>query len=228
MFAMPFLRADLARPWLPELLATDASQDYGFGLSTCHCTPDFARSVARLAVQPGAYVEVGIHDSATAKRPKIGKPHHIGVHMSRFRTKLSVKAKYFAHSGALEAAGVSLMLRWLLRSPAKHGHRVAALVDAQAVLGAAAKGRSSSPTLRYELRRIAALCLAGGWSMHYTYVPSAFNPADAPSRGKALSGAPLKGVRKKRKTRALTPVERQCRDLLRRKRKVAAYRNECM
>ena len=31
--------------------------------------------------------------------------------------------------------GVSVMLRWLLRSPSKHGRRCAALVDARAVLG---------------------------------------------------------------------------------------------
>ena len=104
--------------------------------------------------------------------------------MSSFRTLLSVKARYAAHSGALEAAGVTILLRWLLRSPSRHGRRVSALVDAQAVIGAITKGRSSAPTLRLEVQRIAALTIAGDFLMRYIYVPSRCNPADAPSRGK--------------------------------------------
>jgi hypothetical protein len=103
--------------------------------------------------------------------------------MSRFRTILSVRKQHGARAGALEAAGVTLMLRWLLRTPTKHGTRVAALVDAQAVIGALLKGRSSAPTLRCEVRRIAALTFAGDFWPRYVYVPTSCNPADAPSRG---------------------------------------------
>ena len=147
--------------------------------------------------------------------------------MKKFRTILSLKAKYKAHSGALEAAGVSIMLRWLLRSPEKHNARVCALVDAQAVIGALAKGRSSAPTLRHELQRIAALSLAGGWCMRYVYVPSAFNPADAPSRNRVIdargAGGPLQGVRKKLKPSPSTPTERAHRDWLKSLRKCRMY-----
>ena len=61
--------------------------------------------------------------------------------------------------------------------------RLVLLVDAQAVLFACAKGRSSAPTLRFELGRIAALSLAGNGLVRFIYVPSEYNPADAPSRG---------------------------------------------
>ena len=57
------------------------------------------------------------------------------------------------------------------------------LVDAQAVLHAAAKGRLSGPTLRGEISSIGALCLAGGLLVRYLYVPSEHNPADARSCG---------------------------------------------
>ena len=117
------------------------------------------------------------------------------------------------------------MLRWLLRTPAKHSCRIAALIDAKAVLGAVCKGRSSAPTLRCELRRIAALSLAGDWFLNYVYVPSAYNPADAPSRGKTLQGASLRGVRKKVKPVALSPAEKAYRDLKIGFQKTAAYRN---
>ena len=84
---------------------------------------------------------------------------------------------------ALEAGGVRLGLRWWLRSAKRHNQRVVMLVDAQAVMGAVCKGRSSSLSLRKEVMRIAALQLAGNLHLHLVYVPSEDNPADAPSRG---------------------------------------------
>ena len=116
------------------------------------------------------------------------------------------------------------MLRWLLRSPGKHGTHVTALIDAQAVLGAVSKGGSSAPTLRREVRRIGALSLAGGWCLRYVYVPSAFNPADAPSRGKNLSGTPLQGPRKKTKPNVLSAEDKIYRDWKRGFRKLRAFR----
>jgi len=220
----PCLEADLARPWLNEVVASDASPVFGFGVSSYKCSAGFARSVGRLSVQPGAYAEVDLDIPGAAKRPKLGTPHRIGVHMAQFKAVLSLRAQYKAHSGSLEAAGVSVMLRWLLRTPAKHSSRVAAMIDAKAVLGAVCKGRSSAPTLRLELRRIAALSLAGDWYLNYVYVPSAYNPADAPSRGKSCSGASLRGVRKKAKPLALTVAQRRHRDWCKMFRKTAAYR----
>ena len=57
------------------------------------------------------------------------------------------------------------------------------LVDAQAVLGAAAKGRSSSRCLARDIARIGALAMAGDLLLKLVYIPSEDNPADAPSRG---------------------------------------------
>ena len=57
------------------------------------------------------------------------------------------------------------------------------MIDAQAVLGAVAKGRSSAPTVRRGVMRVAALLLAGDVHAYYGYVPSEENPADTPSRG---------------------------------------------
>ena len=96
---------------------------------------------------------------------------------------LSLRAKHLAYSGAAEAAGVTSMLRWLTRPAHKHGSRIAALVDAQAVLGAVSRGRSSAPTLRGEVARIGAINVAADLLMRYAYIPSKANPADGPSRG---------------------------------------------
>lgn len=148
IFLVPCLEADLARPWLGDVLASDASSAYGFGLCGFSCHPRFARSVGQLAARPGAFAQLDPDCGEDVVLPKAGVPHRLGLRMSRFRTILSVRKQHQVHSGALEASAVTLILRWLLRSPGKHGKRVAALVDAQAVIGALAKGRSSAPTLR--------------------------------------------------------------------------------
>ena len=57
------------------------------------------------------------------------------------------------------------------------------LVDAKAVLAAAAKGRASAPTFTHQVRKLAALAVAGDLLLKYIYIPSEDNPADAPSRG---------------------------------------------
>ena len=86
-----------------------------------------------------------------------------------------------------------LMVRWLLRSVANQSKRITVLVDAKAVLGAAAKGRSSARALQSGIRKLAALQLGGDVLLRLVYVPSEDNPADAPSRGRRLRG----GVRKR-------------------------------
>ena len=71
----------------------------------------------------------------------------------------------------------------MLRAPRHFNHRLIVLVDSKVVVGAAAKGRSSSAPLNRLLRRLAALCFADWLVLHIVLIPTAHNPADAPSRG---------------------------------------------
>jgi hypothetical protein len=103
---------------------------------------------------------------------------------SRFNTLISCRARHQGHPGVLEAHAVKLAIEWCARSCDRLGHRIVLLVDAKAVLGAVAKGRSSAKTIKRIIARIGALCLATDTSLHLLYVPSEHNPADAPSRGK--------------------------------------------
>ena len=155
----PFWEADLTRPWLPLITATDAAPEFGFGVCYAPCSEDKARSLGRLAAKGGDYVRLNRDGDSEdeEERPRLGTPHKLGLSKSDFTTVVSARAQYQAHSGALETTAVVLLLRWLLRSPGKHAHRVVALVDAQAVLGAAAKGRTSALTIKREIRKVAAL-----------------------------------------------------------------------
>ena len=87
-----------------------------------------------------------------------------------------------------------LLVRWLLRSVARHSCRVVILLDAKAVLGAASKGRSSSPPFLRGCGRLASLVLAGDLLLRLVYVPSEDMPADAPSRGRRLRGRAIRSA----------------------------------
>jgi hypothetical protein len=178
-----YFEADLTRAWLPMIPATDASSAFGFGLSVASVTAEEARRVGITAAKQGFYVRPGAAADDEPEVVRKGRLLRLSVKRSQFRTILSVRARYAAHSGALEAAGVTMMVRWLARSLGNHSTRVAALVDAQSVLGAVARGRSSAPTLGAEIARIGAITVAADFLMRYAYVPSESNPADGPSRG---------------------------------------------
>ena len=116
----------------------------------------------------------------------MGDPIRLPYWKVDFRTVLSQQKSYEGHSGAVEAVALVLGVRWQLRSKARFAKRLVLLVDAQAVLFAAAKGRSSAPSLRFEMSTLAALALVGDLLIKYIYIPSEYNPADAPSRGITL------------------------------------------
>ena len=208
----PLMEADLSRPWLPLLTATDASDAFGFGACVCPVSAATAKSVGRHAEKRGDYVRLRRDGGPTdeAARPRIGTPHVLGLSKSDFRTVLSVRAKEQAHSGLLEATGLVLLVEWLLRSVARRSCRVPVLVDAKTVLCAAAKGRSSSPGLLRILRRLAALVFAGDLLLRLVYVPSEDNPADAPSRGVVRRAARPGGGLRRGDALAASRLEAAC------------------
>jgi len=86
------------------------------------------------------------------------------------------------HINALELRAALLALHWAVSSPSSLCRRVYLLLDSAVAFFSLWKGRSSSPSLLLILRKISALLLAGGLSLLPGSVPSAVNPADAPSR----------------------------------------------
>ena len=78
---------------------------------------------------------------------------------------------------------MGLALRWISRAPRRHARRTLLLVDARAVLWAAAKECSSAPAVRSGIMRVTALALAGDLHLHSACVSSEDNPDDPPSPG---------------------------------------------
>ena len=152
---LPLIDADLTRPWADIIVASDASPSYGFGVSVAPASVEVCRAFSRTAARKGAFARLdrdGHYPDEEPEKPRKGQVCPLPICKAAFATVVSSPAVHAAHAGALEAGGVRLALRWFLRSEKRHGRRLVMLVDAQAVLGAVAKGRSSSPSLRESQR----------------------------------------------------------------------------
>lgn len=179
----PLLTASLDRLPLNLLVATDACPDYGFGVSACRCTNSEAARVCRMAEKRGDFVRLTTSPEDPVELGRKGNPRRLNVSQRDFRTKLSCRARWKAHSGVLEMHGYLLGLKWAVRDRKKHHRKLPFLVDAKAVVGAAAKGRSSAHAFLNVLRSVGAHVLAADVLPRIVYIPSESNPADHPSRG---------------------------------------------
>ena len=75
------------------------------------------------------------------------------------------------------------MSKWFARARRNHHKRLAVLVDAKAIIGAVAKGRTNAPGLRGVVRALGAYQMASDVLLRLIYIPTDHNPADLPSRG---------------------------------------------
>ncbi len=100
----------------------------------------------------------------------------------RWSTIISFPWRLDEHINALELRAVILAFRWILSHPSSASKRVMLIVDSAVVYYVLRKGRSSSSPLLAVYRRLSSLLLASGLNVTPVWVPSAANPADAPSR----------------------------------------------
>lgn len=166
------------------ILASDASPVYGFGASVCACTQEDAAKLGGLSERRGDFVRLRRVPGDEAAKDRLGSPHLFSLRKSDFTDVLSIRARIREHSGIMEMRALLISVRWALRSCWRQNAQIVVLVDAKVVIGAASKGRSSSPPLLYVLRQLSGLLFASGVHLRLVYVPSEDNPSDAPSRGK--------------------------------------------
>mmetsp|Transcript_179202 Transcript_179202/g.568670 ORF Transcript_179202/g.568670 Transcript_179202/m.568670 type:complete len:1089 (-) Transcript_179202:910-4176(-) len=163
---------DLCRPWWSFLPVTDASAAFGFGYCQAPVSPELSRAAAAHAGRLGHHFRLEGTPGGQPEKPRSGPGLRLPLRPRQFRVVFGARARYTAHSGALEAHGVVLALRRILRTGRFHAHRGAFLVDAQFVRAALQKGRSSAPTLRLAVAQAGALCLAGDLRLRFGYLPS--------------------------------------------------------
>lgn len=111
-------------------------------------------------------------------------PDYIAAFKSwKFKTAIATPWKLgSAHINLLETEAFLLAVRHMRRSLATRSSRVAAFIENTAVLGALAKGRSSSSALNRGCRHVIAAGILADVRFDYHWVQSELNPVDLPSR----------------------------------------------
>ena len=105
----------------------------------------------------------------------------------RWKIAVANRWNFGAHINVLELYAEAIGMSWVLRKGTPRvGRRVILLQDSQVAVYAGTKGRCSSLPLVRPLRRTAALLLAGNLHVDRLWIPSKANPADGPSRGRAV------------------------------------------
>lgn len=89
------------------------------------------------------------------------------------------------HINILELRRLILNVRYLAKKRRRRC-RVLIGLDSRVVLGAASKGRSSSRSLNFHLRRLAIVTTTHEIALVLFWLPAWGNPADAPSRFASL------------------------------------------
>jgi hypothetical protein len=174
---------DLTSEVSHEIIATDASTTFGLGVSHAHVDEQTAESLLSYDDGRGDYVTVGLPDDEKTPRARIGVARELPVNREDFADVLMIPWPHEERPEVVELRAYIAGLRWLLRSVKHIGKRQIFLLDSRVVLGAARKGRSASPALIYLMKKLSALLMLSGTLPHCLYIPTEFNPADAPSRG---------------------------------------------
>ena len=179
-----FGTVNMRLPFLPLIGATDASTVFGLGGTVARLETDQVRDIAHMACKRGGHTTLSDGpELSDALLARLGKRHHLGLELRDFDVIFSVRITEPGHINLEEARALVLYVKWVLRRKERFCHRVVVLVDSKVVIGAATKGRSSSQPLNAILRRLAALCFAGGLVLHCVFISTSHNPGDWPSRG---------------------------------------------
>ena len=171
--------ADNERLWLGSRAVSDAErQAWTYALNS-----NADELVARMLLTRQTFRGGELRLLTGPCRGQAGPPQHIDPRMWGWQSIISCRWKASPeHINVLECRALGLALRWRARAAKQLGKHFIHLVDSQVVLGATAKGRSSSFRLRHILMRNAAVQLGGFLRPVLGYCRSHTNPADRPSR----------------------------------------------
>jgi len=188
---LPLLHTNLRAPFHSTVYATDAST-LAAGVCATPFTDTLASAMWRLSrnarfslldVQRVLQLEGADLDTHSRSHLlDLSISLEQSIREARWRTIIASRWRHGQHINALELHAVLLALRHHLSSPGCLSTRLMCLVDSAVAFYVLWKGRTSSPSLSSVTRQIHATSLASGVTLHAVWIPSAWNPADAPSR----------------------------------------------
>jgi hypothetical protein len=202
---LPLLTASLRAPLFHRAVATDASE-LAAGVVSTPLTPALtpllwplcaSRRIAYAQCQLNSDSDANplrhLHLLPTAAADQLRAEDagfqrcYDAVADARWSTVLSRRWDRPEHINVLELRAALYGIHWVLSHPTSIDRRLLLLVDNTVALYSIWKGRSSAWQLLAVLRKIAALSLGSGLTLLTGWLPSAVNPADAPSREAGLS-----------------------------------------
>jgi hypothetical protein len=190
---LPLLEARLDAPFFHRAVASDASELAG-GVVTTALSSQLRKQLWPLCSSRHHAVRQALANADPARlravqllglsAPDAARfdAFYSAVDDAPWRTMISAPWRDMEHINVLELRAALLAVHWVLSYPSSLSSRVFLLLDSTVAFFSLWKGRSSSPALLLVLRKISALLLAGDLSLLPGWVPSAVNPADAPSR----------------------------------------------
>ena len=189
-----FAFTDIRSPVCPTVSATDATCSKG-GAARALVPPSLARALYRRGEQRGEHGILRWSDVDIACRPtSMQEPEaRIDDLIQSLPWEAPQQWKFceIHHINIQELAAVVLELEHRILNGLKQC-RVVICIDSRVVVGAIGKGRSSSVRLNAYLRRLCALSIGARVDIRVLWVATHANPADAPSRDRAL---PERGAR---------------------------------
>ena len=203
---LPLVSRNMAAPWSPQVLATDASH-WGRGVAKMTSTQEQVRAQARIQDRwrftsdqerlllsgheaddvMHALSDVGEgqsqHDMLSLPVPELDV-EFLNSEWTRVESRAWDRQE---HIVTLEGRALVWAVQHLARSVNNHEKRHLLLSDSMSCVLALTKGRGGSSGMNRICRQIAALSLACDFQLHYRWCPSELNPADKPSRNRILS-----------------------------------------
>ena len=224
---IPLLFADLRKQWSNTLFCTDASPD-GYGVCCREVERSTAESLGRWN-ERWRFKRLGPEEWAPRRRALGRDPlvegitvvgddgeydsiEQVGlnedfpevpldvVDSSHWRTVLMGKWRQKEAITVNEGRALVLCLRRLCRSSRSRGLKHVVLVDSFSLALAVHKGRARSFDILRITQQVAALSIAGGFSVRLRWIASEHNVADGPSRGQIEPGPYRPGDRETVKT----------------------------
>jgi hypothetical protein len=184
---LPFSGCNIRWPVSVQISASDASSRKG-GRAACLTTQSFAKVLYRFSEKRGEYTRMD-WDSHAIEPPTVMEPAPSALvdslmqHSWTATQSCSFPKK--EHINLLELEMVHQEVKDRVNS-GRGSCRVVNLCDSRVVVGAYAKGRSSSKHMNHRLRAHLPWRLAGNIALSNLWVSTDCNPADYPSRDKPI------------------------------------------
>lgn len=186
---LPMAAASARWPVSVQISASDASCVRG-GRAATITTRAFAKTLYRFAEKKGEHTRLdwdlhALEPPSSMQGAPDAFTRTLGQH--QWTATQSIKFSKPEHINLLELEMVKQELKDRVNS-GRGNCRVVNLCDSRVVVGAYAKGRSSSRSMNHRLRACLAWSLAGNTQLVNLWVDTHSNPADYPSRDRQIPG----------------------------------------